>query len=78
MAIVISSIAMLLVFLGIILIERKCSARSKEFLKKSDEMIADLASSVEAKYREKYGRDPTGKIAVIRDMPNKKHGAKPA
>lgn len=75
MAIIVSSLLMLLVFLAIVLVERKCSARSKEFLRKSDVMIADLASSVEEKYREKFGKDPTGQFAVMRD---KKHGAKPA
>lgn len=78
MTLIVSSVIMLLIFGGILLVERKCSQRSKAFLKKSDEMIADLASSVEQKYRAKFGKDPTGKISTISDSPQKKRAAKPA
>ncbi len=75
MAIIFSSIAMLILFGVIVVAERKHTKRSKEFFRQSDEMIADLASRAEERYKAKFGKDPTGKIAILKDKGGKQKPA---
>ncbi len=65
MTIIISSVLMLVLFGGIVVVERRHARRSKEFIERSETMIADLAGRAEERYRAKYGRDPTGKIQTL-------------
>lgn len=71
MAIVISSLVMLAFFGIIVFSERKRSKHSREFFRKSDEMIADLASRVEQRYKDKFGKDPTGQFPTLMEKPSK-------
>lgn len=73
MTLFISSLLMLFFFGIIVIAERKCARRSKDFFKKSDAMIAGLAQNAQEKYRAKFGRDPTGKINTLVDAPSKPH-----
>lgn len=65
MTIVISSVILLFIFLGILVVEKRYHQRTDSLIKRSDEMIDDLANTVQEKYREKYGKDPTVKIPLM-------------
>jgi hypothetical protein len=70
---IVSSLLMLFFFGIIVIAERKCSRRSKDFFKKSDAMISDLAQNAQEKYRARFGKDPTGKINTLTETPTKRH-----
>lgn len=53
------------VVLLIILAEIRCGRRSKEFLKGINPEIDALTNSVTAKYRAKYGKDPTLPFSTV-------------
>lgn len=54
-----------LVVLWIVIAEIRCGRRTKIFHQVIDPQIDALKSSVTAKYREKYGKDPTAPYPLI-------------
>ena len=65
MIIAISSIVLLIFFLVIVNIEKRYSEQANKTLKKTNKVLEDLESRVERKYRDKFGKDPTGKIPLL-------------
>lgn len=65
MTLIVSSILLLAFFVYIAITEKKCGDRSKDFFKRADETTAKLYADVSARYRMKYGKDPTLKLPAI-------------
>lgn len=60
MLLIASTVFIVVLMGGIALVEHKGAQRSKAFFKRTDAMIEDLTRKVNKKYRERYGKDPTG------------------
>ena len=66
MTLVLSSLMLLIIFIGIAVVEHRGAKRNRDFFKKSDALIADLSSRVDDKYRQKYGKDPTREVPIYK------------
>lgn len=66
MLLIISTIVMLVFFVGLIVAERKAAMRDKAALGKLNDMVADLGMSAKARYQETFGREPTAEIPIYR------------
>jgi hypothetical protein len=54
----------------VVLTEIRCGRRNKAFHQKIDPEIEKLQASVITKYREKFGREPTGVRAGLPERPH--------
>ena len=59
MDLAVSSLIMLAIFMVIALAEWKGAQRTKDFFRRTEPQIAKLAERAAAKYRARYGKDPT-------------------
>jgi len=66
MTLLLSSLMLLVIFVGIAIVEHRGAKRNKDFFKRSDAIVADLASRVDNKYRQKYGKDPTREMPIYK------------
>ncbi len=64
----IATIVLALIIARIMWVERKCGRKTKDALVSTNEQIEDIKRSVTARYREKFGRDPTGTFTTV-EMP---------
>lgn len=72
LGLIVSSVVMAVIFISILITERRCGRRSADFFKRTGPQIDELAQRAQAKYRARYGKDPTLKIQALPDAPQKR------
>lgn len=72
LGLLLSTVVMLGIFAYIVVTERKCGRRSADFFKRTAPQLDELAQRAEAKYRSRYGKDPTLKLRIVNDEPAQK------
>jgi hypothetical protein len=63
------TIALAAIVALVVIAEVRCGRRNKAFHRKIDPEIEKLQTSVITKYREKFGREPTGMTAAMAEHP---------
>lgn len=59
-----STCVMLAVFVAVLIGEKRYAKRTKDFFARTNPQIDELAKRTQQKYRQRYGKDPTGSFTA--------------